>query len=174
MNHQPFETWLLEEQPLNAAQKRELLEHLQVCSVCAALAETGALLRRRNLVSAPAGFSQRFQQRLLRQRARERKQRLWGMILLLLAGVALLVWTLAPVVSWVGAAPAQWLNYLIGYFLFLLTSLQAAAEVFRVVLRFLPGFVPPFFWMVLISTLAGFGLLWIFSIWRLSERPRGA
>ncbi|MGC8855437.1 MAG: anti-sigma factor family protein [Anaerolineae bacterium] len=173
MNHQPFETWLLEEQPLNAAQKRELQEHLQVCSACASLAEIEVLLLKPALMPAPAGFAQRFQQRLLRQRARERGQRLWGMILLLVMGVALLVGMLAPLVNEVGAAPAKWINYFIGYFLFLSTSLQAAVEVFRVVLRFLPGFVPPFFWIVLLSALFGLGLLWIFSIWRLSERPRG-
>jgi len=173
MNHQPFEMWLVEDQPLSAAQKQQLQEHLQVCPACAALAETIGLLRQPPVLPAPPGFSQRFQQRLARQRARERAQRWWGMLLLLFAEVALLVWAFLPLISRLEAAPAQWLNVLVGYFLFLLTSLQAAEEVFAVAFRFLPRLLPPFFWMMLISALSGFALLWIFSIWRLSQRPRG-
>lgn len=173
MNHQPFETWLLEETPLTPSQKRELQEHLQVCVSCAALAETGALLRDRRMVAAPAGFAVRFQERLAARRARQRQRRLWGLLLLAVSGVLLSMWLLKPVLAWWGVAPATWINVALGYLFFLLTSLHALAEIVQIALRFLPGFILPFFWMVLVSALAGFSLLWIVSIWRLSQRPRG-
>jgi hypothetical protein len=34
MAHQPFETWLLDEEPLTFDQRRELEAHLQTCSQC--------------------------------------------------------------------------------------------------------------------------------------------
>ena len=65
MNHQPFETWLLEEQPLNIEQKRELKAHLQACKYCNALFETGLALNSKKMVSPAAGFTARFEKRLI-------------------------------------------------------------------------------------------------------------
>jgi len=44
-----------------------------------------------------------------------------------------------------------------------------------VMVRVMPSFLSPFVLMVLVSTLAGIGLLWTVSIWRFALRaaPRG-
>jgi len=173
MNHQPFEEWLLNDKNLTATEKHELDLHLRVCSHCTALTATGLALRSANVTAPAAGFSLRFQQRLAAQKVAERRRRLWGMIVLVISGIALLSWYATPVIYTFLSAPAEWLMVLVGYFLFAVTSLQALTEVATVVARILPDFIPPYLWMVFISALAGIGLLWIMSIWRFSRHPQG-
>jgi len=46
-------------------------------------------------------------------------------------------------------------------------------EVGSVLLRVVPGFVPPIMWMALASVLGGMSLLWTVSIWRFTRVPQG-
>ena len=173
MNHQPFESWLLDDKYLSAAEKRELASHLRDCRTCTALAETGLALRSAKVTSPAAGFTLRFQQRLAAQKIAERRRRLWGLIVLVVSGLGLLSWFAAPFVYAFIAAPVEWLTAAVGYFLFMFTSMQAFSEIIRVLSRMVPNFIPPYAWMVLISSLAGLGLIWIVSIWRFARKPQG-
>jgi len=173
MNHQPFEEWLLNDKNLTSTEKRELDLHLRTCTHCTALSATGLALRSANVTVPAAGFSMRFQQRLAAQKIAERRRKLWGMVVLVLGGIGLLGWFATPIIYTFLASPAEWITVVIGYFLFIVTSLQAMTEVASVLLRIAPDFIPPYMWMVLVSALAGFGLLWIISIWRFSRTPQG-
>ena len=173
MNHQPFESWLLDDKYLSATEKRELDSHLRDCRTCSALAETGLALRSAKVISPAAGFTMRFQQRLAAQKVAERRRRLWGLIVLIVSGVGLLSWFAAPYVYAFIAAPVEWLTAAVGYFLFMFTSMQAFSEILRVLSRMVPNFIPPYAWMVLLSTFAGLGLIWIVSIWRFARKPQG-
>ena len=174
MNHQPFEEWLLNDKNLTAAEKRELDLHLRTCTSCTALAATGLALRSAGTAAPAPGFSMRFQQRLAAQKIAERRRKLWGTFILIVGGIGLLGWFGAPLLATFFASPAEWITLMVGYFLFVITSLQAMTGVVTVLLRIAPDFIPPYLWMVLVSALAGFGLLWIISIWRFSSRaPQG-
>ena len=175
MNHRPFEDWLLNDQPLNLDQKRELDAHLLTCVHCTALAETGLALRSARAVAPTAGFAARFQVRLAAQRVAERRRRLWGVIIFVLGGLALLMWLAWPTLLTFIASPARWIAMTVSWSLFLVTTLDALAEAGLVLLRVTPGLLPPLAWMVLISALAGIGLLWVVSIWRFTRRsvPQG-
>jgi hypothetical protein len=173
MNHQPFEEWLLNDKNLTPAETRELDLHMRTCVHCTALSATGLALRSANVVAPAAGFAHRFQQRLAAQKIAERRRRLWGMIVLVVCGVSLLGWITAPFLFEVVKEPVEWVTRLIGYFLFIVTSLQALTEVITVLLRMAPDFIPPYIWMVLLSGLAGLGLLSTISIWRFSRAPQG-
>jgi hypothetical protein len=173
MNHQPFEEWLLDDKNLNPAEKRELDLHLRTCSRCTSFAEVGLALRSAPVVPPAAGFTLRFQQRLAVQKVAERRRRLWGMIVLLAGGAGLLGWILAPFLLAFLAAPVEWVTAGIGYLLFILTSLQALTEVIAVLFRMATDFIPPYVWMVIVSALAGLGLLWTISIWQFSRTPQG-
>lgn len=173
MNHQPFETWLLDDKVLTPTEKRELTSHLRECKNCSALAETGLALRSARVVSPTPGFAMRFQNRLTAQKLAEQRRRLWGLIVLIVSGVGLLGWFFAPVLISIAASPVEWLISAAGLFLFVFTSLQAFGEIVTVMARMLPDFLPPYMWMVFLSGLAGVGLLWAVSIWRLSRRPQG-
>lgn len=173
MNHQPFETWLLDDKHLTTTEKHELASHLRVCKTCSALAETGLVLRSAQVVSPTAGFTVRFQEKLAMQKIAERRQRLWGLIVLILSGLSLFTWFASPYILTFIAAPIEWLTAAVGYLLFIFTSFQAFAEVIQVFTRVLPNFIPPYVWMIILSAMAGFGLLWSVSIWRFARKPQG-
>jgi hypothetical protein len=163
----------LNDKNLTPAETRELDLHLRTCTHCTALSATGLALRSAPVVSPAAGFTLRFQQRLAAQKIAERRRKLWGMIVLVVGGVGLLGWLTAPYLFAFVNAPVEWVTAIIGYFLFVVTSLQALTEVMAVLLRMAPDFISPYVWMVLASTLAGLGLLWTISIWRFSRTPQG-
>jgi len=176
MNHRPFETWLLEDLPLNPEQQRELQAHLRACGYCAALTETGLALRsapERGQAVPASEFTLRFQRRLAAHKLADRRRKFWGMVVFALGGLGLLAWFAAPILVPLINSPAEWIAGLLGYLFFLITSLQALGDVGLMFLRVAPGFVPPFAWLMLASALAGMGLLWIVSIWRLTYAPRG-
>ena len=173
MNHQPFEDWLLNEKLIDPKQKLELDAHLRICSYCSALAETGKALRMVKKVSPATGFSARFQERLARQKAVERQRRLWGSLLFTFGGLVMLVWIAAPYLTSFLASPATWITSLIEWGVFLITTLWAMVQAGSIFLDIIPGFIPAFMWMVLVSALAGIALLWSVSIWRFVRVPRG-
>jgi hypothetical protein len=68
MSHQPFETWLLSEEPLDPEQEKALKKHLSTCQQCAALSQAvknvdDLMTSINNLQPAP-GFTQRWHHRL--------------------------------------------------------------------------------------------------------------
>ena len=175
MNHQPFEEWLLQEKPLDPIQKLELDAHLRLCGSCNALAETGRALRTVKRVSPAAGFTARFEKRLALQQAAERRRRVWGSLLFALGGLVMLMWLAGPYLVGFLSAPATWITAFMEWGVFIITTLRAMAEAGSVFVDVIPGFLPPFAWMVLISAMAGIVLLWFVSIWRFAQRgvPRG-
>jgi hypothetical protein len=173
MKHQPFEDWLLNDKLIDPKQKLELDAHLRVCSDCSALAETGKALRSVKMVSPAAGFSTRFQARLAARKVADHRRRLWGAVLFTFGGLVMLLWIASPYLASFFASPATWIASLIEWGVFLITTLQAIGQAGSVLLDVIPGFLPPFVWMVVLSTLAGIGLLWSVSIWRFVRVPRG-
>ena len=174
MNHQPFEDWLLNDKKLTDEEKRELNSHLQVCRNCAALSQTGFALRAARVIPPTTGFVARFEARLAAQKIAERRRRLWGLFILIITGIGLFGWLAAPYLFAFASAPIEWMATGIGYFLFVVTTLQVFTEMISVFLKVIPDILPPYVWMVVASTLAGFTLLWTTSIWRFSRAPQGA
>ena len=172
MNHQPFETWLLEDKLITPEQKHELHSHLRNCSYCSALLETGKALSSVKMVSPATGFSSRFQTRLAPRKVADRRRRFWGSILFVTGGLAILMWVVGPYLASFFASPATWISALIEWGVFLITTLQAMAQAGSVLLNIVPDFFSPFAWMILLSALAGIGLLWSVSIWRFVRLPR--
>ena len=173
MNHQPFETWLLEDKLISPEQKRELHSHLRTCAYCAALLETGKALSSVKMSLPALGFSSRFQVRLAARKVAERRRKFWGAILFVTGGLAILIWIAGPYLASFLASPATWISALVEWGVFLFTTLQAMAQAGSVLWHVVPGFVSPFAWMILLSAFAGISLLWSVSIWRFVRVPRG-
>lgn len=96
MNHQPYETWILEESGLTTAQKRELSAHLEDCQKCTKLEKSWRTARQQvnsmPAVDAPSGFSQRFQASLpLRRRIQELRQARILLISLITTAIAIFI-----------------------------------------------------------------------------------
>ena len=173
MNHRPFEDWLLDDQLLDPAQKRELDGHLRSCDTCSAIAESNLALRSARVVGPAPGFTARFQERLVLARRAQRRRTLLGTLFFSLGGMLLLAALAGPTLVSVLGSPAEWISAMIQALLFIYTTMLAVTEAGSVIFRVLPGFMPPFVWLVLLSTLGGLGLLWSVSIWRLMRRPQG-
>ncbi len=173
MNHRPFEDWLLQDQPLTPEQKRELQSHLQVCTSCTAIAESNLALHSTQKAAPAAGFTERFQARLIQRRREQRWRQVMGSLVLVIGGVALLYWLAGPLVQEMMRSPAEWITAVVGYFLFILTSIQAWSEAGWVLLRVVPNFISPSGWIVLLSVVSGLTILWMFSIRRFTRTPQG-
>jgi hypothetical protein len=51
--------------------------------------------------------------------------------------------------------------------------LRAIGDIGSILVRVLPGFIPPLGWMIALSAIGGFILLWIVSIWRFTRFAKG-
>jgi hypothetical protein len=175
MNHQPFESWLLNNKLLDPKQKIELDIHLRSCRYCSALVEAEKALHTVKMASPAAGFTARFQTRLAVRRTAERRRRVWGSILFTAGALTMLMWLAGPYLGAFLSSPATSITALVEWGVFIITTLHAITQAGSVVLDVIPGFLPLFVWMVLASTVAGMGLLWFVSIWRFAQRgvPRG-
>jgi len=173
MNHQPFEEWLLSEEPITSEQKRKLDLHLRSCEYCSALAETGKVLHSVVMASPAAGFTARFQARLAEHKIADRRRKLWGAGFFLIGGISLLLWFAGPAILSFLSSPENWIATLVEWGIFLITTLQALTHAGEVFLHVIPGFMPPFAWMIIVSGFAGISLLWSVSIWRFVRVPQG-
>ena len=173
MNHQPFEEWLLSEEPITPEQKRKLDLHLRSCEYCSALAETGKVLHSVVMASPAEGFTARFQARLAEHKIADRRRKLWGAGFFLIGGISLLLWFAGPSILSFLSSPENWIATFVKWGIFLITTLQALTQAGEVFLHVIPGFLPPFAWMVIVSGFAGVSLLWSVSIWRFVRAPQG-
>ncbi len=173
MNHRPFEDWLLDDQPLSPQQQRDLQAHVRSCPACAAIAESNLALHSTRLVSPAAGFAERFQVRLAKRRREQRWRQVIGTVVLVLGGLGLVYWLAGPFILAAIASPASFITASIGYFLFILTSIQVFGEAGSIVLSVLPKFISPGGWVVLTAGAAGLGALWTISIRRVARIPQG-
>jgi hypothetical protein len=173
VNHLPFEEWLLNNNRITPEQQRDLDLHVRTCAYCSALAETGKVLSTTKMAAPAPGFTMRFQARLAERKIVERRRKLWGAVLFTLGGLVLLMWALGPYLASFIASPATWISVIVGWLVFIGTTLFALVDAGAVILNIVPKFLPPFVWLVLFSTFAGVGLLWSVSIWRLVRAPQG-
>ena len=174
MNHRPFEDWLLDDHPLTPEQKRDLQAHLQDCVHCTALAEVNLELHSVKMAAPAPGFTERFRTRLAAQRVIERRNRLVGVLVLTVGGAGLLAWYIAPYVTRFLGSPAGWIAAVTHFLLTVLDMVRAIGDIGSILFRVLPGFIPPFGWMVILSAVSGVILLWTVSIWRFSRFAKGA
>ena len=173
MNHRPFEDWLLDDQPLTLEQKRDLQSHLRICTACSAIAESNLALHSSRTVSPTPGFKDRFQVRLVQRRREQKWRQIIGTLVLVLGGLGLLYWLAGPIIQEALNSPAEWIITVVGYFLFISTSLQALSVVSTILLRVIPTFVSPVGLLGLSVVVSSIGLLWIVSIWRVTRTPQG-
>lgn len=173
MNHLPFEEWLLNNSPVTPEQQRDLDLHLRTCAYCSALVETGKVLNTTKMATPAPGFTVRFQARLAERKIAERRRKLWGAALFTLGGFILLMWAMGPYLASFIASPATWISVVVGWLVFIGTTLFALIDAGAVILSIVSKFLPPFAWLVLLSAFAGVSLLWSVSIWRFVRAPQG-
>ena len=173
MNHRPFEDWLLDDQPLSPEQKRDLQSHLRFCTSCSAIAESNLAIHTAKTVSPAPGFTDRFRAKLVHRRQEQKWRQIVGLLVLVLGGLGLLSWLAGPVIQEALSSPAEWITTVVGYFLYVLTSLQALGEAAAILVRVVPNFVSPAGLLIILIVASGFSYMCIVSIWRLNRQPQG-
>lgn len=173
MDHQPFETWLLADEPLTPQQKHELQTHMKTCRACAAIAEVNMALKSVRMAAPAEGFANRFQVRLAARKVAQRRRNFWGFFILSLSVVSILIWIAWPVLSIAFDSPvnllASWLSTLISIWVSLQAMFHAGAVAFDVI----PGFVPSYAWGFVLFAAAAWCVVWVFSLLKLTKLQQG-
>ena len=173
MDHRPFEGWLLNNQMLDADEKRQLNAHLQVCSSCTALAEVNLALKSVKTIAPETGFTERFQIRLEAQKKALRRRNFWGFTLLALSALSVLTLIAWPVLTSLLHSPVDLLASWISSLLSLWAAFQAMTHAGLVLFKVIPDFIPAYIWTIVLFAACGWSLLWVFSLIKFTKFPQG-
>jgi hypothetical protein len=180
MNHQPFEDWILSEEPLTPENAGELETHLENCDHCRELQDAWNgvidLFQGTPEVEPLPGFVNRWQERLAVEKKIELSVRYrWQSIILLIlignisAGLMFLLGTefLSNFDS-----PLSLVMSGIYRFVSLVTTINTIQHIFLTLFRTITSVVPAGIWAILGMGLVGSGAIWIISLKTLSVLPR--
>jgi anti-sigma factor RsiW len=171
MEHQPFETWIIDEIELNIEQKAAMDSHLAACPKCRGLSQAWSHVRERietAPVALPApGFSQRFQSSLAERQLRKQQLQVRRLFLFLVLGAALSFFTWIAILL----ASASPVDLLVAGFQ-TITQLFVSYDILQhgiVSLFFsVPIVIPIALWILITSALAILALIWAVSLWRIA------
>ncbi len=173
MNHQPFNSWLYEDAPLNPAQAEELKLHMQTCPDCTRQYE--AWLNVRHMlktaeVSRPQpGFSNRWLASLEARRLRQQRRQVRITILALAASVLIVLAGLITYFS-LTSSLADLFASVIGASTQVAVGFVQIGEFFESLLRFLPPALTTAIWFIIASWICILCLAWVLSVWRISRK----
>jgi hypothetical protein len=173
MDHRPFEDWLLDNQPLNADQKRQLNAHLHACSSCSALTEVNLALKSVSQAAPAAGFVDRFQVRLASRKTAIQRRNFLGFVVLTISVLGILGGISWPVLKELVLSPVNLLTGWISSLLSSWTSLQAIFRAGMVLFKVVPGFVPTYIWAVILFAAGIWSLVWVVSLLKFSKYTQG-
>jgi anti-sigma factor RsiW len=173
MNHQPFEEWLLSEEPLDETQAQALQAHLDQCQECAPLAQAWKSVRyelSQAPEAAPAlGFTQRWQTRQAQRRFERQRRLAWlGTGLNLLAGFTIFIGLNADKLAGFSLHTA-----FISLFYTAASLMARAGQIQRLAvyaLQSVPPMVTVGVWIVAATCFSLLTMLWIFSMWKILAR----
>ncbi len=176
MNHQPFENWLLSEEPLSQEQSRALREHLDGCEKCRQIepAWNGvqALIHAVPEIAPAPGFTLRGQARLAEQRRTRQQKQTWAF----LAGTSAIALGLLMVLGFsllsLVEQPEQLMIYAVYRLATFMMDAMTAGEFLTATMRSLSGAIP-FAVVVVVSGLASMlSVLWFVLVKQLIARRR--
>lgn len=173
MPHKTFEAWIFEDDELEEQDEKILRQHLQECDQCYALKKTWPKVET-FLITAPpvmpvAGFVNRWQERLERQR-KQRGQRQTLALLAVSGGgtvAALMLFAFALLLHF-QIFPETLLGT-IGQVVNWMLFLDVAGEILLSLARTLPTAIPFPVWMGFFALTGAGGILWLKSFRKLAQ-----
>lgn len=168
MNHQPFEDWLLADEPPTGEQAIELDEHLQECPRCSQLdaswSEVHRLLQTAEQVAPAPGFTQRWQARLdAEQQAalRRRNHRQPWLLFALSFGIAVVLLALLGYQLWQTFHSTAQLLLVKAFLLsIVITAFDIGQDILSASVQVAYRF-PMLQWVFLLGMSGFLGMLWI-------------
>ena len=161
--------WLLDDDPMDEDQARELQAHLATCPDCPPLADAWREMRQEIATLPPAapapGFTARWQARLVEKKVAQQRRirRLTIGLNLLALGTVLAAWLLPQLMQFSLAELAYKILYNTAEALTRLNQVQYA---FGSLLQNVPVFVSLAVWVLGATGLAGLSLVWAYAIWK--------
>ena len=180
MKHQPFDQWLLSEEPISKDDELLLRNHLEVCDQCSELEnawlDISNIIHEMPDVEPEPGFVNRWQTTLeadhSANKAMRQRWQSWIVLVFIANGAALalffvglqLINTYGSVSDWI----LSWV-YRVATVVLLASGLQnALLTLFRTV----PQLIPTGWWFGITAILSISTIIWIISMSRLSALPR--
>lgn len=174
MNHQPFETWILDEEPLTLEQKQALHEHLNGCPSCQSLSAAwigvGRLFKTTPAVKPGAGFRDRWQVRLEREEQLARRKidrQSWMLLAIYGAGALFFLLLFAIQAFLMFDSPSELLLAGIYRLTAAYSNLNVIGEILTTLISVFSTAIPPVYWVTFVAILGLLSLIWIFSLQRL-------
>lgn len=174
MKHQPYESWLFEQETLSQDQARELEDHLEICAGCHTLATAwkdieGQLLSASMVAPAP-GFTQRWRSRLADHNRRTGQLQMGAVLLATTIGSAALAFLfgveLLPLLQSAVPAFVAWS----GKFAIFVANLSPFRTVIGILIEAALENIPLIYRVSLPLCLAGLTAFWVVSLHRLNYR----
>jgi predicted anti-sigma-YlaC factor YlaD len=174
MSHPRFETMLFERTDLKGSDRLALEQHLQECKSCQRLASNWSAIesrfRKAPMVTPMAGFTTRFQARLVKKRQRRRE---WVMIAAGLGVISILVLLMILFGSGLLALLSPGIRYLLKS----LTSLMLFGGVMQIFTDFMGllfarvvANISPGSWLTYSALFSGLAAIWLSSVYKLNLR----
>lgn len=169
MSHQPFETWILDQQSLSTDERRTLQSHLDDCPQCLRLQRRWQMVRQEltypRMVAPAPGFTQRWQAGLAVRKAREQRNQAWK-----IAGLLL---TAALVVLFMMAAYTISTHSLTDFLVSLVETVSSTTGLLNQGIHFVQGWlnstplaVNIVLWIYLTVCIALLTFVWVLALWR--------
>jgi hypothetical protein len=173
MNHQPFETWILENTRLKPENQRILADHLAVCPGCAHMHRNWAVLQNQlssTVFAQPKpGFTQRWAAYLQNRRAEVTNQQTRKLMLII---VIMLILTLGSSISvlLVSTSPVSIFTGLVALITRTVITINDAVQIALSLVRVMPPIIPISLWVLFFSAISVLSLIWAIALWKFSTK----
>lgn len=172
MSHQPFETWILDQETLPMGDRRSLQTHIETCQQCQRIYRKWNAaqreLRAHRMIAPTAGFVTRWQSSLAERRAREQRKQAWRAFVAFLGAAVFILLVLVTYVM-MTSSPSDWLAAFIHSASTSLDFFNLVAYVARTWISNTPLVFNIALWIYASVTLCFLSLAWIFALWRTSK-----
>lgn len=170
MNHQPYKTWILDDNlNLQKEQTSELQEHLVICQECRDLStnwqELEEILLDPPVKTAPDGFSLRWKQKLTERQIARQQAQIRKVFFFLIFGIAVTGIVLSLILIETSSLSNFFILFLKGM-TDIFVSLTKINLILRPIINDLPVFIPVTIWILFSTTLCSLVLIWIAAIWK--------
>jgi hypothetical protein len=169
MSHQPYETWILDQQNLSGDDRRALLSHLDDCPQCLRLQRRWQMVHQEltypRMVTPAPGFTQRWQTGLAERKAREQRKQAWKIAGMLFTA-ALVVLLLMTAYTLATSSLTDWLVGLVGIVSSTSGLLNLGIHFIQNWLSSTPLAVNLVLWIYLTVSIALLTFVWVLVLWR--------
>ena len=173
MNHQPYESWILDDIDLSKQEKNDLKEHTKKCSECKDLSENwqkaSSDLKTVQMVSPDSGFTQRWVKSLAERKRIAQKQKALKLFYILLA-VSLITFIGLMFAYYRTFSPIELLNSLVHTFMQLMIRYSVIKQTLIPFINSFPLYVTVVGWILLSSGFLLLVLSWLVFVWRINTQ----